>query len=91
MCVWNVKEEDRLCKCCRVWGCPDRPISNRNRNLDTTPVYRTLMSMDPGDEEYFELEKWPRCRSTASKLKSMYGVTFSVGKVNDKVLVIRTS
>jgi len=90
MCVWNVKEEDRLCKCCKVFGCPDRPRWHGRSLLATEkPVFARLRDMEVGDEEYYPLEKWPTCRTAASKLRNMYGTNFSVGRVNDKVLVLR--
>lgn len=87
MCLWKVAPEDRLCHCCKVWGCEDRPKGNRNRYPD--PVYPAMREMPVGSWKFYPLERWSRCRTAASKLKEQFGVVYEVNRVGDEVRVKR--
>lgn len=88
-CIWKVKPEDRLCRFCKYWYCEDRP-NKAKRGDPKHPVYFELKNLPVGSWKFYPLDYSDRCRSAASKLKTYFGVVFSVNRIGDQIRVMRT-
>ena len=53
-------------------------------------IYSKVKALPHNGIAVFPLDKWNAARSAASKIKSVYGVTFSVRKKDGEIIVTRT-
>ena len=80
MCIWKVKEGDRLCTMCKMWGCEDRKDTRRRGH-----VMGLMRNMNINDELYFPVQRWGAVRSCANRLKDDYGAVYVVNKIGDEI------
>lgn len=83
-CVWKVAEKDRLCYFCTVPDCDFRPTNKR-----AGKIMGRMREMRIGDWIFFPIGRWNAVRTSASKMKALYGVVFQVNRLGNEVRVKR--
>lgn len=85
-CIWNVKEEDRLCRYCMLTHCADRAGLRYRAYGSIMPKMR---AMEVGDELIFDFGAYGSCRTSASRLGRYFGVKIITRHEDDGIHVVR--
>lgn len=83
-CVWKVDEKDRLCSLCKVTDCDFRP-----KNKRAGKIMGRMRDLRVGQYIFFPIGRWNAVRTSASKMKELYGTIFVVNRVGNEVRVKR--
>lgn len=83
-CIWKVEEKDRLCAFCKATDCDFRPTNKR-----AGKILGKMREMNVGQWIYFPIGRWGAVRSSASKMKELYGAIFEVHRMGNEVRVKR--
>lgn len=85
-CVWKVKEEDRLCRFCKVPYCQERKKSGCKRK---GTLLGTMRKMNIGDEQQFPFDTFSAVRAAAYLLRNQFSVDFLISMNDDSIQVKR--